>query len=398
MRLTIRYKTVSEIYYALCMCFLTIYQFMAMRTMEHGIEAMPGTNGFTYLTLLVFVAAALKFYLIPGYQAYKPTRTMICAIAYSLWILVPIVLNDVEGKSTDQLNLVLRHLVPIFSLLLTYNFILNHGKRKWLGWYFAGSMLVFALQYFLIMMELFPSIAHMVVSYYTLFMLPLVLLTSGNKRKVVFLLFTLLVLISSIKRGGIVALAFGLAAYAFAYIVASEKVKMGAVIGGVIVMVVLGGVFFTMASSDENDLLERFENTENDEGSGRLVTWEKTYKLIEESNATSLIFGHGYNKVAQDSQMGWSAHNDFMEVTYDYGLVGLALYTAFFFSFMFMTFGHLRRKTPYAQALTMYGAIFLLLSMISHIIIYPWVNVTMLTISYIAGCDKYDAINQQNNI
>ena len=394
MKLQIRYSTLSVLYYAMCMCLMTIYQVVAMRTMEHGVEPMRGTGILTCLVLVVLSGSLLKFRLIPGYKCYKPTLTMTQFLAYFCWVFVPIMTNDIEGETMDQITALVKQVLPIFSLLMTYNFLRNHRDSKLFSWYFCVSSVLFAIQYFLIMRELFPEIMHMVVSYYTLYMLPLILLTCGNKRRVAFVVFTLLVLITSIKRGGIIAMGGGLAVYAIAYMIASPKVKVSAIIGGLVVVVGLGAMFVSMANTDENDLMERFSNMENDEGSGRTVTWAKTYALIENSDAGSLILGHGYKAVEQDSQMGWSAHNDFLEVCYDYGLIGLILFTLAELSLMMDVIGHLRRKTPYAQAMSFFFASTFMLSMASHVIVYQWVNVVMLTISYVAGRQKLDEQNK----
>ena len=397
----IKYKTLSVAYYAFCMLLLTLYQVLEMRMMEHGVEPLPGSGMVTCFVLVVFAGSFLKFYLIPGYKAYMPTKVMIFYLVYWMWIFIPIVFNRLPDSGMDQVIIFVRQMIPAFTLLLTYNFLLNHSDSKWFGWYFCGTALLYALQYFLIMRELFPWIAHMMVSYYVLYMLPLVMLTSGKKRKVFFIVFTLLVLITSIKRGGLMAMAGGLVTYGVVYLFASQKIKAKVVISAAVVLSILVGVFFYMASAMDTggeNIVERFESVEDDEGSGRLVTWIKTYELIEDSDIGLLILGHGYNAVEKDSQLGWSAHNDFLEVTYDYGLIGLVLYSVAVISFGWYVLGHIRRKTKYALDLSMFFAIYMMLSMASHVIIYPWAGVIMLTISYISGRYKYEAIHEQNNI
>lgn len=393
MKLQVRYSTLSVLYYVMCMCLMTIYQVIAMRTMEHGVEPMRGTTLVACLVLFVLAGSLLKFWLIPGYKAYKPTLTMKLYLVYLCWVFVPIMMNDIDGDFMDQVNAIVKQALPIFSLLLTYNFLLNHRDSKLYSWYFCISSVLFAIQYFLIMRDLFPEIAHMVVSYYTLYMLPLIMLTCGNKRRTIFVIFTLLVLITSIKRGGIIAMGGGLFAYGFAYLVASPKVKAKSIIYALSVLAVLLSMFFYLASTMEagsNNIIDRFERMETDEGSGRTVTWAKTYALIENSDFGDYIFGHGYKAVEHDSQMGWSAHNDFLEVWYDYGFIGLVLFTLAVVSLLTDVIANLLRKTPYAPVLCFFFASYFMLSMASHVIVYPWANVAMLTISYIAGRQKLD--------
>ncbi len=175
---------------------------------------------------------------------------------------------------------------------------------------------------------------------------------------------------------------------------ASKKVSIAAVAGGVVVLVLFVALFVYVGSSEESNVVARFESAQDDEGSGRTYVWQAAFDLIERSDFLPLLFGHGFNKVEKDSMLGLSAHNDFLEVTYDYGIVGLALYVSAFSAVGLIVFRLIRKKSPYAPAMAMFFTIYFLLSMISHIIIYSWACVIMLTISYVSAKEKLDARNQ----
>ena len=398
MNLKISYSTLSDGYFALCMVSLIIFMCIDMQGQEHGTSGVIGAGMVTCMTLIILFGASLKFMVMPDYMAYKPNRTILLYLIYILWTIIPVITNDRNSDTISFVITFVKHLIPIFSLLIPFNYLLNHKDSKAFGWFFCISSLLFALCYFKVMTEILSEniteAPHMVISYYTLFILPLILLTCGNKRRLFFIIFTTIVLTTSIKRGGIVAMALGLSAYALVYITTTKKLKLSTFIIAIGSLAILITLFLILADTDENNLIERFANMENDDGSGRKTVWSVVIKLILDSDFLPFIFGHGYNAVSMDANVGLSAHNDFLEITYDYGLMGLAIYICAIISLICMTVSHIIRRTQYAAVLAMLITIYLTLSMISHVVIYTWFNLIMLTISYISGREKLDAKNK----
>lgn len=398
MTLTISRHTLSTGYFALCMVFLIMFMCVDMQGQEHGSTAVAGAGLLTCLTLLVLTGAYLKFLIIPDYKAYRPNWTILLYIFFMLWSIIPVITNDRSADIISFITTIIKHILPIFSVLLPFNYLQNHKDSKAFGWFFCISSLIFAFFYFRIMIELLSvnltEPPHMIISYYTLYILPLILITCGNKRRLFFIVFTAIVLMTSIKRGGILALTLGLFAYAFVYMTTTRKFKLSTLITAICSLAILVALFLLLANTDENNLMERFANIEEDDGSGRTIVWSVVINLILNSDTFPLIFGHGYNAVSLDASIGMSAHNDFLEVIYDYGLIGLALYVCAVLSLIYMTVSHIMRRTRYACVLAMLTTIYLTLSMFSHVVIYTWFNLVMLTISYISGREKIDARNE----
>lgn len=398
MNLKISYNTLSDGYFALCMVSLLIFMCVDMQGQEHGTSGVIGAGMITCMTLVILAGASLKFMIMPNYIAYKPNRTIMLYLIYMLWTTIPVITND---RSSDTISFVItfiKHIIPIFSLLIPFNYLSNNKDSKAFGWFFCISSLLFALCYFKVMSEILSEniteAPHMIISYYTLFILPLIILTCGNKRRIFFILFTTIVLTTSIKRGGIVAMVLGLSAYALVYITTTRKLKLSTFITAICSLALLITLFLTLADTDENNLIERFANMENDDGSGRKTVWSVVINLILNSDSLSFMFGHGYNAVSIDANVGISAHNDFLEIAYDYGFLGLAIYICAIISLIGMTVSHIIKRTQYAAVLSMFITIYLTLSMFSHVVIYTWFNLIMLTISYISGREKLDAKNK----
>lgn len=88
-----------------------------------------------------------------------------------------------------------------------------------------------------------------------------------------------------------------------------------------------------------------------------------------------------------------SAHNDYLEAWYDFGIIGMGLYVLAMLSLFKDIIVCIKVKKQYAPAMAALGAIILVLSMISHIAIYYWFNVVVLSIAYFEGCYDRDSKN-----
>ena len=231
---------------------------------------------------------------------------------------------------------------------------------------------------------------HLGTAYYLLFALPLILINPSKIIKTMGLLMVTIIVFSSVKRGGILALFLGL----FAYIIIRQRIGKGnkwlnylitvCSISGVL------GIFFFLAMFGETSILERFENVGNDEGSGRTLVWAEAWRLIQKGDAFEFFIGHGHNTVVRDSIFALSAHNDYLEAWHDYGFIGVILYVMAVVSLIVSTFKSLRIKHPYSPAFCLNMVNIMLLSLISHVAMYFWMSIVMLSTGVILGKIDHD--------
>ena len=104
-------------------------------------------------------------------------------------------------------------------------------------------------------------------------------------------------------------------------------------------------------------------------GSGRSVIWGQVISMISSSNVYQLLFGHGHDSVFKVLQ--FSAHNDFLEVLYDYGLFAFMFYVAVYIKIIIDLRRMIRERYPYSTALAVSLVVFLIVSFYSHLVIYP---------------------------
>ena len=205
--------------------------------------------------------------------------------------------------------------------------------------------------------------------YFCLLTLPW-LMYGSDKRMILVLTFIFSAFaLLSMKRSTMLSMVMMWAFY-FLYGMKSKRSKIYTII---ISVVLIGGLYVAYDKIDDMSggvLTERVNKEETDEGKGREAIWALTINMIQSSSPTRLVIGHGHFGVRQDSWLEISAHNDFLEVIYDYGLV--------IFIFYLCLWGYVIRRAYYlyktkSEMFLPYAAsfsIFLVMSMVSHLILY----------------------------
>ena len=114
-----------------------------------------------------------------------------------------------------------------------------------------------------------------------------------------------------------------------------------------------------------------------DGGSNRFYIYGMLWKQQMRGSLTHWLIGDGYNAVlfsgiCRDGMLGAyvSAHNDYLEVLYDYGIVGLSLYLAFLGLMLKRGLAMVRDERTYGYAFVGSVVMVFIISLSSHLIIY----------------------------
>lgn len=136
-------------------------------------------------------------------------------------------------------------------------------------------------------------------------------------------------------------------------------------------------------------VFERFQNISTDGGSGRLDIYRTVIDSFGNSNIFHKLLGHGYNGVFSYGVTYTSAHNDFLEILFDNGLVGVFLYLIFVIGMISIGIKLLRLKKVSALSMVSALLVFLCMSLTSHLIIYPTYFIYLVIIIMIGRADLY---------
>ena len=328
----------------------------------------------------------------------KPSGTITLYATYCLWAFFISTVSSIgENTFRNIVDVMVITLFPLVLVIVTYYHALNN-EPKATQKMFLIMTLMFAVTYYTFYdIENILMNRHLGSSYYCLFMLPLVMSYPSKLVKVIGLLIVSIAIFSSVKRGGVLALLVSTFAYVVANQITAKRNRFTHFVIMILTIGILGMIFAFIGTLGDSDIFERFENIGEDNGSGRTEVWAETWRLINTQDADTYIIGNGYNKVLENSRELLSAHDDYLEAWYDYGIIGFVLYTISVLSLIWLTIKALRKKYEYASQLAMLTSIVIILSLISHIALYFWFSIVLLNIAFFAGNMRYQKVHEGQN-
>ncbi|GAA1748909.1 hypothetical protein GCM10009810_06760 [Nostocoides vanveenii] len=209
--------------------------------------------------------------------------------------------------------------------------------------------------------------------FYVILGLPFILAIQSRTMRMAGILVIVTAAAASNKRTAIVALSVAL----FMYLLTENRrskpattlrFRPGLAAGGLILAVITP--YWVGLRVFGVDILAKFADAGQDGGSGRAEIYSWVWKRLGEASANRLFFGHGTNAVAQETG-GFSAHNDFLEVAYDYGLVGFGLYLFVYACLIATLIKLVSSRNRYAGAWAASLGLFATLSSLSHLALIP---------------------------
>ena len=208
-------------------------------------------------------------------------------------------------------------------------------------------------------------------SYQILYLLPFVLCTKKSYLRVMGLVFAYIVIILSLKRGGFVAIIAATAIYLYIKWIIRKR-KSLTIWPILLIFITTIGVYYLFdVIYDAFAGSKLFVRFEDETGSGRVDIYKYFINIIGKSSHTYILFGHGWRGSVRASGMGIACHNDFLEVLFDFGLIGLVLYAMFIVSLIKLCTRLAKVNHEYAPAMGASLAMFLVNSMVSSIITIP---------------------------
>lgn len=350
------------------------------------------------LSKYIIAATAIVWLIFPirtlqkGYLFEMPSTTLIAFNLYLLWvIIICVTMPGSNNTFTTYINSIIWVILPFLIFNSSYYYTLHIGIDKGLENTLVGIIVLFILTYFSFYdVDNILLNVHLGSSYYALYILPIALLKPSKVIRTACIIAVSLAIFSSVKRGGVMALALGILSYIITQQIVSTRSKFSKLIIGVSILLVFVCIFAYIGSLGGNNIFERFETIQEDQGSGRTEVWEEAWRLINNQSIISYIIGNGFNTVIENSYLVLSAHDDYLEAWFDFGLIGVLFYiTAIIFYFV-KTISCTIKKRAYAPEMMFLASIIIVLSTISHIAIYYWFNVILLDIAIFIGKSDRD--------
>ena len=352
--------------------------------------------------LLILFALAYYFtgYMIGILSNGLPLDSYVMTVAS--FLLLAILFIDVVSKKV-KLNSIcgmisLLYIISVIPTILLYGntsfLFLTRMLSEWALWggviyffykmkkyvytpFFIGMLIMHVLIFFFVKsFSAGRGIPLISSAYYALFLLPFVLLIHNRLFKILLMILVAVPLILSMKRTGIAVYIIAVVVY---FIINSKMIKtkktVNALLSKIILLLVgiIGFIVMFGLISKNYDIyiLERFLSIAEDGGSGRTEIWATTWNMFLDGNWLEKLFGHGFNAVYHDSPLSLSAHCDYLEIIYDFGVLGFLIISSIFYRLYkyFKILYHI--KSEYAAPFAVSLVIPLVMMVSSHIFIYP---------------------------
>lgn len=202
-------------------------------------------------------------------------------------------------------------------------------------------------------------------AYYLLVFMPYFFLVKHKKLQILLIALSVIMVLTSFKRGTMVTLPMMLFIYGFIH-----TMQMGGVIKfinrflfvGTIAMIAL---YFVNESSG-GFLSSRFSREEITSGSGRTEYRDIALRVVGERNLIDSFIGSGHGSSV--NVIGTGIHNEWVEFLFSFGVVGLLLYTILGLKFLRQGYRYFRLKSRYAPHMMMMMAYFYMVSLFSGFI------------------------------
>ena len=315
------------VFYSLLFCGLLIwYSYLEMTALETETFA----SSFLALAKVAIIIISLFLILRGGISKYKSTLKkywyawfFFLFIEYLLYLLVG------NGGAFEYLH---NFFAPFCFLLVYYLCILNSRSVDYLIWGFVGLFLFtggyavyLTFTYSIRLIEVGNLVSNLVFWPTCAF----VFIPAVRNQVLKFVMFVPMVLLVLLlaKRSAMIIVILELFVFSFSMLKNSKhsKGKISLVLYIVIGLITLNFITSNFSQFTENTF-ERFEEMEDDKGSGRVAIYKIVSKNVLSFSPIEMIVGRGYGSFKETGHT--NAHNDALQLLYEFGLIGLMFYIA----------------------------------------------------------------------
>lgn len=185
-------------------------------------------------------------------------------------------------------------------------------------------------------------------AYYSITFIPIVYMVKNKKLSLVCSCIVTLMMCATTKRGAFLAIVIGIFLYYISANVISDSLATAKkLLKLLIVVIVIVSIGFYIIDRMNLEVIQRLMLLKGDGGSGRIRIWECVYDQFKESSFMKKLFGHGFHAVSLKVRplgVARFAHNSFLEIMYDYGVLGLCTLLVFMSRIVIDAFRMLKHK------------------------------------------------------
>jgi len=295
-----------------------VMAFFAMTSLGGGDSSSIGTFA-VLVTVILGVYYALNN--TNSIVASKSSRSWIG------WILWMILMSTVHMFWTHGIASILHPIYCPCSFLLFYCLATyDDYSEKLTAVVFSLLLVVFAYWCYkfsyTMSLDYNKEFAGFNLVYWPLCCMPFIFLLDNKKLQYVLLLVIVFVVLYCQKRSSTIII---LSVAAMMLFDKGTSTRRGWIILIAIIATYFVAQYFMSAYLD--NIAYRMRTINEDQGSGRIVLWADVFNALSDNNIIEWIFGRGQGSITQTSHS--NAHNDALQLLFEYGIIGFVFYFSF---------------------------------------------------------------------
>ena len=298
---------------------------------------------------LMLVQLYLLYVMIISY-IYKPGFNIGMIYCASLFPLTFTLSMEVLGNKKSFLKLLIIQMINICIVGIIY---LIYSKDVYVNSFYTNVLAINGI-------------------YYIVLLVPYIYCIGRTTVRTLMLTLACIPILYSMKRAAVLAIAVS---FLINFILESQlnpvkrhKIFKLVVLCNIIIIIFIG-VYNYLKNTLGLNILARFSELAADGGSGRIDIWQRTLTEFADSNMLEIISGHGYNSVSD--HFLFSAHNDFVEILFNYGLIGEILYVLICINLIRYCVKMYKFRFRYTGSFGASLGIFFIISLSSNLIFVP---------------------------
>lgn len=318
-----------------------------------------------YPLVILWVMSGQKFRV----KSVFVTSALYSVFAFGLAFLTSEIKLNISGMYTWLM-------IPYFFLVFSAFYIYTEDTRAGNNIIMLCYVICLVLNFMNITKYLFQDAERAMASdiYFSLGLFPFALVLIKNKGwKTFFIVAQFFTVFLANKRTGLIAFALGLVIYSFVGEACKEKRNMLKLLRTILVLAVVIVLFFNISmridSAYNLGIYDRLFGLQEDQGSGRGQVYSAVWEGFMESSFMQKLFGHGINTAGALGGYG-HAHNDFLEILYNFGAIAFVCIVWFYIALIGEAFKMIKNRSPYAGAYCYSLVIGLFLGMFSYFLVF----------------------------
>lgn len=298
---------------------LQLYDVFYISYYGRGILSL-GSIPISSFILLLIVGIGIMIFIFS--QSY--TNLFVIGIALVLFEILTTLINGVYGLGEIPFKI-----VELFAwlciLYVFYLYAYRYQGNKNLFLLGIPLMIVYTIMFWNVYLNKSINVYGLYnIVFLSVFTLPFVLTIKRNVIKWFFICIIFAAVIASYKRSAMLIILLSVIYYLVSMLSNGKSIntKIKYILIAIIVIVISYRMYIYVQTEFQLDWTVRIQEIQSGGGSGRLDIWSTLINYMKNQNIMSWIFGHGYRTTVSVV----SAHNDFLEILFDYGVIGFFFY------------------------------------------------------------------------